>query len=409
MSSNTLLDRCSVNTNFDEDTFVGISKEEQSDKYSVKFPLGFHMGETEKEIRKDILMLFNILSKTTDKKESSIEDGCLNEIDNIPIYSYLFLIKDYYEHGYYKEKETIYHCSKRGKINWGRTIKEIKPVIQDNEAYYLKFVTRKNTVNENELITLIHKYCVYLSFEQIGWLFTTYLPIKPKTGLSKKKMLVIVKGKLQNTYNDKNKNLFKNMINILNNIGDDSKSNFIYGTNRFEYCWEKMLDKVYGVSNKKDYFPKTTWNLEGDKKYTNASLEPDTIMLYNNKVYVLDAKYYKFGNTGNPLHLPESTSINKQITYGEYIAENKKFYRNDKEPKVYNAFIMPFDSKSKIFDNNTNIYCAGIANSSWKNGSKSYENVLGLMIDVKYLMTLYSKHDMDSIKELVSVIESNVE
>lgn len=46
-------------------------------------------------------------------------------------------------------------------------------------------------------------------------------------------------------------------------------------------------------------------------------------MLYQGNVYVLDAKYYKYGATGKLSDLPESTSINKQITYGEFIAEQK--------------------------------------------------------------------------------------
>ena len=36
---------------------------------------------------------------------------------------------------------------------------------------------------------------------------------------------------------------------------------------------EKMIDKVFGIENKADYFPKTTWYVNGSK-YDNASLEP---------------------------------------------------------------------------------------------------------------------------------------
>ena len=38
-----------------------------------------------------------------------------------------------------------------------------------------------------------------------------------------------------------------------------------------------------------------------------------------------DAKYYKYGVTGNTRDLPESTSINKQITYGIHGSNEKKF------------------------------------------------------------------------------------
>ena len=59
--------------------------------------------------------------------------------------------------------------------------------------------------------------------------------------------------------------------------------------------------------------------------YSNSKLKPDSVMITNDHIYILDAKYYKYGQTKNPKDLPKSASINKQITYGEYVAENEKF------------------------------------------------------------------------------------
>ena len=53
-----LRDKCSVNTNWNADTFVGI-KCEKGD-YSIHFPLGFHVSDTDKELRKDILLLLKL-------------------------------------------------------------------------------------------------------------------------------------------------------------------------------------------------------------------------------------------------------------------------------------------------------------------------------------------------------------
>ena len=41
-------------------------------------------------------------------------------------------------------------------------------------------------------------------------------------------------------------------------------------------------------------------------------------LIKNNKVYILDAKYYRYGTTFFAGDMPETTSIQKQITYGEY-------------------------------------------------------------------------------------------
>ncbi len=404
MASNTLLERCRVNTNIENDVFVGIQKKD--DYYEVDFPLGYHLSTDEKELRKDILSLMNVLARYTDKRESELYGGLRNDDSTgIPIQAYLYLIKDYFERGYYKERETFYKVAKKGKINWGRTIKTQKPVMQENEAFYLDFVVKKNTINEDELITLVHKFCVYESFEKFGWLFTSFVPVKPKTGLTIKMMISVVNNKLQNTFKDQNKQLFKNMLAVLRQLDDDSQTDFKYGTYRFEYVWEKMIDRVFGISEKVDYFPKTSWNLLENKTYDNAFLEPDSIMLYGDKVFVLDAKYYKYGWSGAAGHLPESTSINKQITYGEYIAEAPRFVKGGQHPTVYNAFLMPYDSKGKKFPTGKPIHYIGTATSDWKSGEQKYENVLGILMDVKYLMGIDSRLDETEIMRLAELIE----
>ena len=406
MKTNSLFDRCRTNTNIESDVFVGIRRKDEY--YEVNFPLGYHRSEDEKGLRKDILSLISVLAKNTDKKESEINVGLkTDDPDGIPVQAYLYLIKDFFERGYYKERDTYRQIAKRGKIDWSRTIKTQRPLLQDNEAYYLDFVVKKNTINEDELITIVHKFCVYESFDKFGWLFTSFVPPEPKTGLTKKMMLSVVNNKLQNTFNDRNKQLFKNMIAIIKAIKDDSESEFRYGTYRFEYVWERMIDRVFGISEKEEYFPRTTWTLSGGVKHNNAFLEPDTIMLLNGKVYVLDAKYYKFGWSGAPGHLPESTSINKQITYGEYIAEEQRFMKDGQHPIVYNAFIMPYDSSGNRFPTETPFHYIGAATSDWKGGDKKYENVLGILMDVKYLMSIDGRMDSTEILKLAELIEGN--
>lgn len=406
MTNNSLFDRCRTNTNIESDVFVGIRRKD--DYYEVSFPLGYHLCKDERGLRKDILSLINVLAKNTNKKESEMYVG-LNQSNStgIPVQAYLYLIKDFFERGYYKERDTYRQIAKRGKIDWSRTIKTQKPLLQENEAYYLNFVVKKNTVNEDELITCVHKYCVYESFEKFGWLFTSFVPPEPKIGLTRKMMLAVVNEKLQNTFNDRNKQLFKSMIAIIKAMKDDEKSDFRYGTYRFEYVWEKMIDRLFGIPEKEKYFPKTTWELADGRAHDNAFLEPDSIMLLDDKVYVLDAKYYKFGWSGAPGHLPESTSINKQITYGEYIAENEEFMKDSKHPIVYNAFIMPYDSRGKKFPTSTSIHFIGSATSDWKSGKKKYENVLGILMDIKYLMSIDSRMDQLEILKLAQLIEEN--
>ena len=352
MQSDSIRNHCHINTNYDTDTFVGIKCD--AGMFSINFPLGFELSPDERGLRKDILLLINTISSTTKQMESKIQKSAVSYSDEgFPFQSYIYILSDYFAHGYYKEREQKYHVSKKGKIDWNRTIKTQKPYVQGGNAFYLDYMTRKNTVRENELITLIHEYCVYDAMRKIGWLFTVNEPQKPRIKFNQKLFASTIKLKMRETFNDRKRMLFSNMLAIIENMQDEDAP-IIYrcGTNRFEYVWESLVDRVFGISGKERYFPKTSWNLESGV-FDNASLEPDTIMITNGHVYVLDSKYYKYGATKHPWDLPESTSINKQITYGEFIAEEDRFKTlHGSVFKTYNAFIMPFSKKDWAIESN---------------------------------------------------------
>lgn len=395
--------KCRINSNCEKDTFVGLRCNDGD--ISINFPIGYHISEDNKELRKDIMLLFATLAANTKRKESELLNQA-NTFDEVkfPLQSYIYIIQDFIVRGYYKEREDLYKISKSGKINWNRTIKTQKPYVQEMNVFYLDFVTKKNAVKENELITLIHEYCVYESFDRLGWLFTKIMPKKPRITKQERIFCSVLKEKIINTYNDKNRLLFRHMLAIINFEGDkNSDGNYKYGTYRFEYVWEKIIDNVFGIENKIDYFPKTTWYVNGNK-YDNAPLRPDTIMVYGSNVYVLDAKYYKYGTTGKIGNLPESTSINKQITYGEYIATEKEFKKKHGENmKVYNAFIMPFDS---LKGNYSSMIKVGEAISNWKGNLEEYQRIQGILIDVKTLMNINVRQEMNEIEKLAMLIEN---
>ena len=401
VSEFSIRDKCRVNTNREADTFVGLICDDGD--ISIHFPLGFHVSNDEKDLRRDIMLLLSTIGNTIGHKESTYNRLSQNSISvGFPIQAYLSVIYDFMERGYYIEREVEYISSKKGKINWARTIKNVKPVIQDEEVFYLDFITRRNKINEDNLITLIHEYCVYESFLKIGWLFTGALPQFPRIKRNDKLFLSVLKEKMAHTYNDKNKNLFKNMILIVKNLSDENAPmNYKYGTYRFEDGWEAMIDRVYGIEGKDVYFPKTTWKV-GGRSYNNASLEPDSIMIRGNNIYVLDAKYYKYGATKWLGDLPESTSINKQITYGEFVAMNKA----EGNP-VYNAFIMPFDSEDENWKSGP-ILSIGEATGDWRLNDKLYERIQGILVDVKYLMQITVREDVTEINKLADCIETAV-
>ena len=195
------------------------------------------------------------------------------------------------------------------------------------------------------------------------------------------------------------------MLNVVLEEDEESTLNDVaVGVNRFDPIWERLIDYVFGEDNKEQYFPHATWHIiRNGRVKQNSALEPDTIMKWNNKIYVLDAKYYQYGVSGVTGDLPATTSIQKQITYGKHIAEQIKEVEED---KVYNAFIMPYDS------NNSDKYkFVSVATADWEtydDNTRNYAYVLGILLDTKWLLSNYVRHNIAEIESLASQIEKSL-
>lgn len=408
-----LFKHCHVNENEDGDRFVGVKAD--ADNAIVYFPIGYQLPETEQDLRHEILHLISVLAEFTnrDDKVLAMQKFEAPQSVDFPINAYMSVINYFLEqNSYYTEKEAIYRTSDRGKIHWGQTIKRQRPLIQANGSpIYTDYTVRVSAPNDRNLITQIHKYCVYESFSKLGWLFTPDMPERPTIERNDKMFFTVLNDKLASTNNDKDKRLFSAMIAMIEYMDEKTKEKqFYFGTDRFEYVWEKLVDRVFGIKDKQYYFPKTRWTLKTGKKKTNAALEPDTIMLHNGNIFVLDAKYYRFGITGEPNDLPSSSSINKQITYGEYIYTEQKFKQKygDDVP-VYNAFIMPYNVNDNLFGSNEIYANIGEATGDWKNDGRNYERVQGIVVDIKYLMYHYTGKTSKQIMNLAISIESAFE
>ena len=404
----SLHEYCRNATNKEGDTFVGIKSEIKNEinEISISFPIGFNLPDNEEDAREDILLLIESLQKY--KEESfNIAQHELEQklkVQEFPINAYLTVISDYYRRkGYYKETEDVYVRRRSGKINYNKTIKKKKAIALVQGFAYLNNQVRKRNDSDKDLITKINQYCVYESFIKIGWLYTKFLPPKPLVENYNNIFQAELIKKLNSTYKDNDRILFQSMLDILNYKDIvDNKEKFYFGTNNFECIWENLIENVFGIKNKEKYFPRTYWKLNRNEKYKNMALEPDTIMLCNGNIFVLDAKYYKFGVTGNPLHLPNSSSINKQITYGEYIAKSDKFiFDRKKGMNTYNAFLMPYNKNYNMFTNKKKDYLGiGEAIGEWKNSNYDYEHVIGILVDVKTIMSIRTKYNKSEMRKL---------
>lgn len=401
-----LTDVCQVVEPFDENPFVGIKCDNNGIK--VWFPVGFELGSNDDELRRNVLTLLQTLSNFTDRTDSEWKKESFDEHTGFPIYSYLYLIKDFLTNGYYVESEIKYNTAKKGKINWNRTIKTQRPYPASNGFVYLDFVVKDNSINQNELITLVHEFCVYRCFKKLGWLYTSFEPQEPRMDFDKELFKSVVMQSMSNTFNDKKRELFGHLLNVIEEeANEEVVSDFSYGTNRFEYVWEKMIDYVFGISNKEDYFPHSNWHLKSKDKQ-NSALEPDTIMIKDGIAFILDAKYYKYGVVENG-SLPATSSIAKQIIYAEHIEDNKMTDEYGNVLKTYNAFLLPFSKNSKRFKTDKNFLYFGYADADWKSFEHDYEHIEGILVDVNYLMETCTRHSKRDIEELSQLIMESFE
>ena len=401
--------QCHINTNEDGDRFVGIKADSEGAK--IYFPIGYELPKNDSEIRMDIRHLMQVLSEFTTKDERLLAINKFKQVQTVdfPINAYRSIIEYYFSVGgtYYVEKEQVYITAASGKQNWPRTIRKHVPLIQTNNGInsfiFTNFEVSSRTPNDNKEITQINRFCVYEAFKKLGWLYVSYMPEKPGIHPDIKTSIRIVQNKLTATNDDKKKNLFRSMKDMLEYIGEtNSDKDFYFGTDNFDYVWEKLVDRAFGEKNKDEYFPRSRWKLDYGKYKEKRPLMPDTIMIYNDRYYILDAKCYKYGWTGVPDHLPNGSSINKQITYGEYLEK----YKCISTKSLFNAFVMPYNMEQNPFNLTKVVGNIGEAMGDWRHNEVFYEKIQGIVIDTRYLMYNYTGNH-DKIKnEIAECIES---
>lgn len=395
--------RCHINRNGTDDRFVGVRVD--AARAMVCFPMGYSLPEREEDIRQDILRLLDVLAIFDDTRKSVLAMGNPKEPQqvNFPVNAYMRLIQRFLEQGsYYAERETVRKRADRGRIDWGTSLRRNVAFFQeDGSPFFDRYTVRGSLPNENNLLTQIHKFCVYESFRTLGWLFTSYMPPDPHMERDTERFLYTLRKKAAVTHNDNDKRLLEDMIAVVLYLdGGDADRQRCFGTDRFEYVWERLIDEIFGVKGKEAFFPRTKWSLKYGQERDNHALEPDSVMVCNGKIYVLDAKYYRYGVTGDKRHLPESSAINKQITYGEYVKSCQG------SVPVYNAFLMPFDSSDNPFgikgEDFANI---GEATGQWKSGEQPYERVQGIVVDTRFLLKHYSGFHESEMLKLAKMIE----
>ena len=387
------------------DSFVGIKVD--GNDIHLYHPQCYSINKD--SLKEDIINLIQTISiaNTFSNDRSNIFNK-KNIGSEFALNSYIWIIRDYLKNGLYQNKEKVYKINRSGRINWKKTIEQ-DPIISNKEIVYKDLIVEIKDNKENLLVE-IYKFCLNKSVDYIGWLFginAIHFDVPIFNATRKKLYIHVLMDELYQTFNDDKKSRLQQMLNIITGLDESSNNkSYIYGVDNYYYIYERMIDCIFNnVSSISDFYPKGKWQLI---KYhycekDSSSLRPDTVMIKDDKAFILDAKYYAFGYTCDLNDLPETSSIQKQITYGEYVLNNSKLNFS----KIYNAFLIPYDKDyENEFKSNEIIQYIGFAKSDWKNNEKNYEFIHTFLIDLKHVIkTWNSRIHKNDVSKLISDIE----
>lgn len=385
-------------------------------KNQIQFflPQMFRIDENDRILKKDLLRFvcslslassFDYFDVTSDKND----DGIV-----WPVQSFLWIIKDYLENGVYYNRERIITNDNKGKIDWKRTLRKV-PVVIDGNIIYDNLVTSR-VASREDVLSQIYRVCLKVSIDCFGWAFNYNFPIEVIQTKTVTEMIYIIKKEYSQTFDDIKKLRFKHMLSILQGISDENlvSSNYSYTISNYYYVFEKMVDKFFeGIESdeKKKFNPSATWKLVGMEEMQSSNLRPDTIHIRNgDHVYILDAKFYPYGATGREVDLPSTSSIQKQVTYGDHVFKNVL----NKNGEVRNAFVLPYNKNKvpfinyefmeKFFDGN--LLYIGYAEPAWREFmDERYNRVYSFLIDFNFLLMNYEHGMSDYIEKVCSLIE----
>lgn len=404
-------------TNEENNSFVGLRI--RNDEIHFHYPESYSIADisNKKSFRNDIINIIRTIalakSRTSTNNQS---DNGLASSEQFAIMSYLWIIRDFISNGYYRNSEKIYRTNGKGKINWKKTL-ETDPIVSNGNIIYNNIVVAVRN-DCDDVITEAHKWCVFDSVRKIGWLFgisekSVFVPRTPKSVM--KKYVSAIKTELMRTFDDAKKMRLNHMLKVLVGIDDsDRTKEIVYGVDKYHYVYESMVDYIFSnVSNITKYNPNANWYLKkyDYKPFEASSLRPDTIRLESIKestddkkvAYILDAKFYRFGTTGNIKDLPTTTSIQKQITYGDNIVCNLQKEKNIQ--CVYNAFILPYNKYNNTFGYKDDLEYIGFSESNWRKDELSHTRICAFLLDTKHLISTWSQGNCnEDIEKLIEEI-----
>ena len=352
----------------------------------------------EKEQKEEAKKIISLIKRV--QKEFSL-GGSGDE--SFQFYSMVWLIRDYIDNGYYTETERVVRRGDHGRIDWKHTLRHSGIYFDGKNLLYRDFYVQKNRLDEANLLAQIYKCCLAYSAECIGFLYnvsqTERSVFRMDSSADVGFMFYHVQKELGRTFNSYKQMLLRHLLTILKGRqGKIRAVSLCMHDKEFEYVFEFLVNSVFGTEVVQDFYNEYCYVI-GDEhnRFSASKLRPDTIMknpMASESVepdfYVIDAKYYNYGYTGNPRDLPQASAIAKQIGYNYYLRDN--YNETDENRKeFYSIFLLPF-AKGDEYDYIEYIgYATNSSSSANKmdKEDKKMDKVAVCRVDLKTLVDVY--------------------
>ena len=355
-------------------------------------------AEQEKEQKEEAKKIISLIKRV--QKEFSL-GGSGDE--SFQFYSMVWLIRDYIDNGYYTETERVVRRGDHGRIDWKHTLRHSGIYFDGKNLLYRDFYVQKNRLDEANLLAQIYKCCLAYSAECIGFLYnvsqTERSVFRMDSSADVGFMFYHVQKELGRTFNSYKQMLLRHLLTILKGRqGKIRAVSLCMHDKEFEYVFEFLVNSVFGTEVVQDFYNEYCYVIgDNHNRFSASKLRPDTIMknpMASESVepdfYVIDAKYYNYGYTGNPRDLPQASAIAKQIGYNYYLRDN--YNETDENRKeFYSIFLLPF-AKGDEYDYIEYIGYATNSSSSANKMDKEDEKmdkVAVCLVDLKMLVDVY--------------------
>lgn len=323
-------------------------------EYIVIFPKAYKIPNSKGLLKDHAQVLVEVLikykrSSTLSSEEMELLGGNSGEYAENLTTAYS-LIEDFKYNGFLRKETKIKSTFPVGRVDWVSTVNKKQPLFSKQAVIYNEPITIRKAIDKQNYLLKIHKYCVYKSIKNYGWLLgITNENIKNDIGeisIDVNEALIFLSRELHSTFAERDIRVIELLIDFLEgiNLQDSDMIMEVIATPYFQNVWESICSIAFQNQYKilKEIIPKLLWDIESNAEV--RSKRPDIMVIKDQVMYILDAKYYNVDS-----NLPGWPDVVKQLFYALTIWKNIKSEEFNSPNKKLESVLKKVNNTQNIF------------------------------------------------------------